>query len=167
MRQAVFVFVDNAEQSDDLTLLAVRYNPIADFTLTLTNDIDELSRLEPFLENFFDQNSLDTTLLPRVNLAMEEALANVIMYAYPKGEKGEVTLTANIDDNAICMEIRDKGMPFNPLQQQEADLNVSLEERQIGGLGIHLIKEIMDEVRYAYENGHNVLQMQLYLKPLP
>jgi anti-sigma regulatory factor (Ser/Thr protein kinase) len=167
MRQAVFVFVDNAEQSDDLTLLAVRYNPIADFTLTLTNDIDELSRLEPFLENFFDQNSLDTTLLPRVNLAMEEALANVIMYAYPKGEKGEVTLTANIDDNAICMEIRDKGMPFNPLQQQEADLDVSLEERQIGGLGIHLIKEIMDKKEYSYEEGKNVLRMQLYLKPLP
>jgi sigma-B regulation protein RsbU (phosphoserine phosphatase) len=167
MQQAVHVFVNQAEQSDDLTLLAVRYNPVADFTLTLTNNIDELSQLEPFLEEFFDQNSLDPALLSSVDLALEEALANVIMYAYPEGEKGEVTLTANVADNAICMEIRDKGIPFNPLEQQEANLDVPLKERQIGGLGIHLIKEIMDEVTYAYENGHNVLQMQLYRKPLP
>ena len=167
MQQAVHVFVNQAEQSDDLTLLAVRYNPVADFTLTLTNNIDELSQLEPFLEEFFDQNSLDPALLSSVDLALEEALANVIMYAYPEGEKGEVTLTANVADTAICMEIRDKGIPFNPLEQQEANLDVPLKERQIGGLGIHLIKEIMDEVTYAYENGHNVLQMQLYRKPLP
>ena len=70
-----------------------------------------------------------------------------------------MTLTANVAENTICMEIRDKGMPFNPLEQKEADLNVSLEERQIGGLGIHLIKEIMDEVRYAYEDGENVLRL--------
>ncbi|MBQ3733586.1 MAG: SpoIIE family protein phosphatase [Bacteroidales bacterium] len=167
MQQAVHVFVNQAEQSDDLTLLAVRYNPVAGFTLTLTNDINELNRLEPFLEDFFNKNSLDPSLLSSLDLALEEALANVIMYAYPEGEKGEVTLTANVADNAICMEIKDKGMPFNPLQQQEANLDVPLKERQIGGLGIHLIKEIMDEVTYAYENGHNVLQMQLYRKPLP
>lgn len=161
MRQAVHVFVDQAEQSDDLTLLAIRYNPVADSTLTLTNNIDELTRLEPFLENFFDHNDLDLALLSKVDLALEEALANVIMYAYPEGEKGEVTLTANVADNTICMEIRDKGTPFNPLEQKEADLNVSLEERKIGGLGIHLIKEIMDEVAYAYENGHNILSMKI------
>ena len=54
----------------------------------------------------------------------------------------------------------DTGFPFNPLEQKESDLDVSLEERQIGGLGIHLIKEIMDEVRYAHEEGRNVLRMQ-------
>ena len=101
MRQAVHVFVDQAEQSDDLTLLAIRYNPVADSTLTLTNNIDELTRLEPFLENFFDQNDLDLALLSKVDLALEEALANVIMYAYPEGEKGEVTLTANVAGNTI------------------------------------------------------------------
>ena len=159
MRDAVQQFVNQAEQSDDLTMLAVRYTP-TDNTLTLTNNLQELDRLEPFLEGFFDQNNLDPTLLPSVNLALEEALVNVIMYAYPEGKQGEMTLVAAVRDNAICMEISDMGVPFNPLQQKEADLDVSLEERQIGGLGIHLIKEIMDEVEYAYQDGRNVLKMR-------
>ena len=152
-------FVDNAEQSDDLTLLAIRYTS-AENTLTLTNNIQELDQLEPFLNTFFERNNLDFSLLTNVNLALEEALANVIMYAYPEGTQGEVTLTAKVADNAICMEIKDEGTPFNPLQQQEANLDVSLEERQIGGLGIHLIKEIMDEVEYVYEDGRNELRMR-------
>ena len=160
MRLAVHVFVNEAEQSDDLTLLAVRYNPIAESSLTLTNDINELNRLEPFLEKFFDQNSLDPSLLSSVDLALEEALANVIMYAYPEGEKGDVTLSAHVENNAIYMKISDVGIPFNPLEQKEADLNVSLEERKIGGLGIHLIKEIMDELAYMYQDGQNVLKMR-------
>jgi sigma-B regulation protein RsbU (phosphoserine phosphatase) len=160
MRSSVQAFVGDAEQSDDLTLLAVRYNQATDSTLTLSNDINELDRLEPFLEEFFDQNSLSPALLSSVDLALEEALANVIMYAYPEGEKGDVTLSTHVKDNIIYMKLSDKGIPFNPLEQKEADLNVSLEERKIGGLGIHLIKEIMDEVAYAHEDGKNVLKMQ-------
>ena len=160
IRERVSQFVDQAEQSDDLTLLSIRYTPTEDTTLTLTNDIQELERLEPFLNDFFKRKNLDPTLLPSINLALEEALANVIMYAYPENAQGEVTLTAKVADNTIRMEISDMGIPFNPLQHQEANLDVSLEERQIGGLGIHLIKEIMDEVEYARENGRNVLRMR-------
>jgi serine phosphatase RsbU (regulator of sigma subunit) len=159
IRDRVRQFVDQAEQSDDLTLLSIRYTPAEDTTLTLNNDIQELERLEPFLDNFFEQNQIDPSLLPSVNLALEEALANVIMYAYPEGKSGEVTLTAKVEDDAIYMKISDEGIPFNPLQQQEANLDVSLEERQIGGLGIHLIKEIMNEVNYVYKDGKNVLTM--------
>ena len=88
------------------------------------------------------------------------ALANVIMYAYPKGTQGEVTLSADVVDHVLCMEIRDQGIPFNPLQQLEADLDVPLEERQIGGLGIHLIKENMESLEYEYVEGENVLRMR-------
>ena len=158
MQSAVKQFVGDAEQSDDLTMLAIRYLSTKE-QLTLTNDIQELERLEPFLENFFNRNNLDMTLLPSVNLALEEALANVIMYAYPKGVQGEVTLSTNIKGKDILMEIKDEGAPFDPLQQQEANLDVPLEERQIGGLGIHLIKEIMNEVNYVYKDGKNVLTM--------
>ena len=159
MQSAVKQFVGEAEQSDDLTLLAIRYLSTKE-QLTLTNNIQELERLEPFLENFFNRNNLDVTLLPSVNLALEEALANVIMYAYPKGVQGEVSLSTNIKGEDILMEIKDKGTPFDPLQQQEANLDLPLEERQIGGLGIHLIKEIMDEVEYACVGGRNVLKMR-------
>lgn len=158
--QALHVFVDQAEQSDDLTLLVIRRTLVKD-TLTINNDINELDRLEPFLTAFFQKNNLDPSLLSQLDLALEEAMANVIMYAYPEGEKGEVNLTIEFKNGVICTEIRDRGVPFNPLQQQEANLDVSLEERQIGGLGIHLIKEIMDSVEYEYKDGENVLKLEL------
>ena len=160
MRAAMQLFVDHAEQSDDLTLLVIRRTDTdTNATLTLTNNINELDRLEPFLEEFFQQNGLALEFLSKIDLALEEALANVIMYAYPEGTVGDVTLSMKVGDNAIRMEISDRGVPFNPLQQQEADLDVPLEERKIGGWGIHLIKEIMDSVAYEYHEGRNVLKL--------
>ena len=159
IREQVSQFVNHAEQSDDLTMLSIRYTPVED-SLTLTNDIQDLERLKPFLDDFFERKKIAPSLLPSVNLALEEALANVIMYAYPEGTRGKVTLTAKVTDNAIRIEISDMGIPFNPLQQQEENLDVPLEERKIGGLGIPLIKEIMDTVEYAHEGGKNVLRTQ-------
>lgn len=163
MQHKVSVFVNKAEQSDDLTMLAIHCVQVnsGTFSLTLTNDINELEKLEPFLENFFEQNKLDPSHLTKINLALEEALANVIMYAYPNGSTGEVTLGMKEVNSVIHMKISDKGVPFNPLQQQDVDLNVSLEERRIGGLGIHLIKEIMDKMDYEYKDESNILRMEL------
>ena len=162
MREAMQLFVEKAEQSDDLTLLVVRRTETdTNATLTLNNHINELDRLEPFLEDFFQQNGLAMESLSKIDLALEEALANVIMYAYPEGTEGDVTLSMRVENNAICMEISDGGVPFNPLQQQEADLDVPLEKRKIGGLGIHLIKEIMDSVAYEYREGKNFLKLVL------
>lgn len=159
MQQAVHTFVDGAEQSDDLTMLVIRFMG-NDNTLCMSNDIEELNKLEPFLNGIFERENLDMSMLPQIDLALEEAVTNIIMYAYPEGEKGTAELTVEVADGQISATLIDSGTPFNPLQQQEANLDVSLEERKIGGLGIHLIKEIMDVVEYAYEDGRNVLKMK-------
>lgn len=159
MQQAVHTFVDGAEQSDDLTMLVIRFMG-SDNTLCMSNDIEELNKLEPFLNGIFEREHLDMSMLPQVDLALEEAVTNIIMYAYPEGEKGTAELTVEVANGQISATLIDSGTPFNPLQQQEANLDVSLEERKIGGLGIHLIKEIMDVVEYAYEDGRNVLKMK-------
>ena len=158
MHTAVKEFVGSAEQSDDLTMLAIRFLG-SKHSLTLSNNIQELNKLEPFLNNFFEQNNLDMSQLPQLDLALEEAITNVIMYAYPDGEKGTAELTINVNDGKIYSTLTDSGTPFNPLEQQEENLDVSLEERKIGGLGIHLIKEIMSKVEYEYVDGKNVLKM--------
>ena len=149
MQQAVHTFVDGAEQSDDLTMLVIRFMG-NDNTLCMSNDIEELNKLEPFLNGIFEREHLDMSMLPQIDLALEEAVTNIIMYAYPEGEKGTAELTVEVADGQISAT----------LQQQEANLDVSLEERKIGGLGIHLIREIMDVVEYAYEDGRNVLKMK-------
>ena len=158
MLTAVKLFAGEAEQSDDLTMLAIRYLHNGN-RLVMENNVSELNKLEPFLNNYFEQEDLDISLLPQISLALEEALANVIMYAYPEGQTGTVELSVETKDRMMHTTIKDSGIPFNPLQQKEANLDVSLEERQIGGLGIHLIKEIMSKVEYEYVDGSNVLKM--------
>lgn len=158
MQHAVRDFVGEAEQSDDLTMLAIRFQS-CDNCLVLENDIQEMDKLEPFLNDFFERNKLDMSLLPQMDLALEEAIANVIMYAYPEGERGTVEICLEKKENLLQTRISDAGMPFNPLQQPEAKLASSIEERPIGGLGIHLIKEIMDEVEYQHKDGKNMLTM--------
>lgn len=158
MCQAVQRFVGEAEQSDDLTMLSIRFQS-CEHTLSLNNDIQEMDKLEPFLNDFFERKNLDVSLLPQMELALEEAIANVIMYAYPEGEKGTLELTLEKKEDYLQTCISDSGTPFNPLQQPEANLSSSIEERPIGGLGIHLIKEIMDQVEYQYKDGKNMLTM--------
>lgn len=158
MHEAVRKFVGDAEQSDDFTVLAIRYLHSGN-TLVVENDIQELDKLEPFLAKFFEREKVDMSLLPQFDLAIEEAMTNVIMYAYPKGQKGVAELSLEAENGQIHSVLSDSGVPFDPLQLPEANLDVSLEERKIGGLGIHLIKEIMSEVSYEYKDGKNVLRM--------
>lgn len=158
MHTAVKKFVDTAEQSDDLTMLAIHFLK-GNHALIMNNDIEELNKLEPFLNGFFEQEQLNTSHIPQLNLALEEAVTNVIMYAYPEGEKGTAELTLESKDGKIFATLSDTGTPFNPLQQPEANLDLSLKERPIGGLGIHLIKEIMSDIRYEYTDRRNVLKM--------
>ncbi len=162
MKESVSIFVNNAEQSDDLTMLAIRRTQAdTKSTLTLTNDIKDLEKLEPFLYDFFEHNNIDQSFLPKINLALEEALANVIMYAYPEGKTSEVTLDMETTNKTLHMKISDMGIPFNPLLQKEANIDASLEERQIGGLGIHLIKKIVDNLEYEYKDNKNILSLEI------
>jgi sigma-B regulation protein RsbU (phosphoserine phosphatase) len=158
MLDAVRDFVGEAEQSDDLTMLAISFRSCGDI-LVLDNDIQEMDKLEPFLNDFFERNKLDMSLLPQMDLALEEAIANVIMYAYPEGQRGTVEIALEMKEGHLQTCVSDAGTPFNPLQQPDAKLSSSIEERPIGGLGIHLIKEIMDEVVYQYKDGKNILTM--------
>ncbi len=163
MHELVLRFADKAEQSDDLTMLSIRFLKGGN-SLIMSNDLQELNKLEPFLNDFFEQENLNLSFLPQLNLALEEAATNVIMYAYPEGEKGTMELALEVANEQICATLSDNGVPFDPLQQKETNLDVPLEERQIGGLGIHLIKEIMSKVEYEYVDGRNVLEMTYELR---
>ena len=87
-------------------------------------------------------------------------MANVINYAYPKSIRGHVELTAKVKDDVLTLVIRDHGTPFDPTLQPDADVDAELNERQIGGLGIHLVKTIMDSMHYERSaDGYNVLTL--------
>ena len=95
-----------------------------------------------------------------LNLAIEEAVTNVVMYAYPEGEVGNVVIIANFTEGMLIFTISDKGIPFDPTSKTDADVTLNVEERPIGGLGIFLVKNLMDFVGYERKNGYNILTLK-------
>jgi len=121
----------------------------------------KLDNLEPMLD-FIEQSAraigFDTRKSNQIRLASEEALVNVINYAYPD-KQGDIEITCNTDDKRLLLEIVDRGIPFDPLSLPEPDITLPMEKRKIGGLGIFLVRSIMDEVRYRREGNQNVFTM--------
>jgi sigma-B regulation protein RsbU (phosphoserine phosphatase) len=164
MQKAVADFVGDADPSDDLTMLFIHYlnNMQPDETerhLILHNDIQQIPQLAEFIETIADEINLDQGLAMSLNLALEEAVTNVILYAYPKGSDGRVDVEAIISKDKLKFIISDSGKEFDPTAAPEADVTLGVEDRPIGGLGIYLVRKIMDSVSYERTDGKNVLSM--------
>ena len=164
MTEAVRTFVGEADQSDDLTMLAIQYTKHQeDITyqrsLTLINDIKRVPRLNTFIDEVCEANGFDMATTMQINLAIEEAVVNVMNYAYPAGTKGDITIEAKANKTEMFIIISDMGTPFDPTAKAEVDITLSAEDRSIGGLGIHLIRQIMDNINYERVDGHNILTL--------
>ena len=131
--------------------------------LTLVNDLRQVSLLTGFVDRVQEQNHLAPELAARINLALEEAVCNVIQYAYPEGTAGKMSLEAVKEGKRLRFTLTDWGKVFDPTAVPEADISASVEDRPIGGLGIHLIRTIMDSVRYERKDGKNVLTLIINL----
>ena len=169
MTDDIHAFVGEAEQSDDLTMMAIQYDLKRDIhhhhSLTLPNDVEAVPQLHEFIEEVAEAAQLDASLTMSLNLAIEEAVVNVMNYAYPPGTQGTINLFATTDDHCLTMIISDTGTPFDPTAKEEVDTTLSAEDRPIGGLGIHLIRQIMDSVEYEYVDGKNVLTLKKTILP--
>ena len=148
MKTMVEDYREGADQSDDLTMLVVRYQTPA---LIMRNDIEQIPTLAEWIEGLGVPEELN---MP-INLALEEVVSNVMLYAYPHSS-GRVIVEHTAP---MVFTITDSGIPFDPTKQKEADITLSAEERQIGGLGIHLVRQIMDEVIYERIEDKNVLTL--------
>ena len=158
IKEQVSRFVGDAPKSDDLTMLFIHYlGQNAPRRLVLHNDIQQLSRLPEFVESIGKEKGLEPETVSQINLALEEAVTNVILYAYPQGTDGLVEIEARAEGKALEFVISDSGTAFDPTARKDADIHASLQDRPIGGLGIHLIRHIMDSVRYERKNDRNVL----------
>ena len=131
--------------------------------LTLVNDLRQVSLLTGFVDRVREEYNLAPALAARINLALEEVVCNVIMYAYPEGTAGTMDLDAVREGDRLQFILSDRGKAFDPTAAPEADLTTSVEDRPIGGLGIHLVRSIMDSIRYKRLDGMNVLTMIIYL----
>ena len=166
MFNAVHQFVGNAEQSDDLTMLAIQYTKPLEKdmklqrSITLPNDIEKVPVLAEFVDEVCEIVGFDMSTTMGINLALEEAVVNVMSYAYQPGTMGNVNIEAMANETRLKFIISDWGTPFDPTAEKEVDTTLSAEERPIGGLGIHLVRQIMDSINYERIDGMNVLTLR-------
>lgn len=126
-----------------------RFNPIKD----KSSEIIEFLMSSPDIPD-------DDALQFKLRLSIEEAVENVVRYAYDGGIGWlEAGTSLDHDSLVLTIELRDAGVPFNPLEREDPDITLSAEDREVGGLGIFLCKQLMDNIEYRYEDGNNVLTM--------
>ena len=126
--------------------------------IILPAKIEKLDDLFQFIESSLESYDLDTAFLISFNTAAEEIFVNVAHYAYP-GNEGSVRLQLNIleDPKRVELLFIDSGIAYNPLKKSDPDTSLNAEDRPIGGLGIFMVKKMMDDVRYEYKDGQNRL----------
>jgi len=130
-------------------------------SIQFKNNLSELERLNLILAEFGERYHLPSKVLFNLNLALEEILTNIISYGYDNREEHEIIVRLSLEQGELTAEVEDDGRPFNPLEAPEQDLNKPLEERPVGGLGIHLVRKLMDELTYQRQEGRNLLLIKI------
>ena len=130
--------------------------------IVLPAELENLESMIAFIRNGAETHGFDRKQINQILVAAEEPLMNVISYAYPDNT-GNVEITYDIEeDKGFVVEIIDWGIPFDPLSLSDPDVNAPMEDREVGGLGIYMMRKIMDEVSYRREQGQNILTLVKY-----
>ncbi len=161
MSKAAHRFAGEAPQSDDLTMLAVRFAPenVLHEEIVLQNNVEEVTRLSAFVKGFLGKLEMDRKIAAGLRLAVEETAVNVINYAYPEGETGTLTILADTNHQEVRFTLIDNGTPFDPTTVLEADTTLDAQNRPIGGLGVLLTRRLTDSISYTRQEGQNVLTL--------
>jgi len=123
-------------------------------SIKLNNNFSEIKKLNNFLEEYIQQNISN---YQAIQLSLEEIFNNILLYAYPDSQVHEINFQFIIDNTAIRIYVEDDGIPFNPLNVNKPETTSPLQERKVGGLGIHLVRSLMDELSYQRSNNKNIL----------
>ena len=124
--------------------------------MKLPAKIDQIESVTSALVAFLNEKGVDHGHIFKVQLALEEILANVASYAYAP-EDGDMEIEYDIEEQTLVMTITDEGKPFNPLEKEDPDITLDVADRPIGGLGVFIVKNTMDDVQYARDGNKNVL----------
>jgi anti-sigma regulatory factor (Ser/Thr protein kinase) len=127
--------------------------------INLTKNISDLTMLVTKLEKFFEENNISSISMP-MTLTLEELYTNTITHGASDGRDIFIEVNLGIDKNELVMTYKDNGIPFNVLELPGPDLTASIENREVGGLGVHYVKTLTDSVEYEYLEKQNVLKMK-------
>ncbi|HEY1736548.1 MAG TPA: ATP-binding protein [Methylovirgula sp.] len=133
----------------------------------IDNDIAAIAGLTARIEEFGEEHKLPSEAIFQLTLAFDELLTNIISYGFSDGKRHTITARIELHGDTIAAEIIDDGTAFDPLARATPDTTKSIEEREIGGLGIHFIRTVMDKIEYCRIDGHNHLKMLKKVRQAP
>ncbi len=152
------VFANGADQADDITMLVLNYNGVPNFkNIELDANIENMDTLIDFISDYLKEHNITETQTMQMSILCDEIFANICSYAYPDN-KGKAEIFIHVDED-IIMEFTDSGIEYNPLQKAPPNLLASAEERDIGGLGIEMVKMMTDNMYYRYADKKNILTL--------
>ena len=128
-----------------------------ELNVTIVNELSEIERVQTQLEQFGSKHNLDPGFIYKINLALDELITNTISYGFEDDKKHYINIIVTLVEKKLLATIEDDGKYFNPLEVPTPELDQSIEERKIGGLGIYLTRQFTDELSYKRENGKNVI----------
>ena len=155
-------FVDNEEQFDDITMVILSYNGVTNMNkMTVEAIIENIPEVTAFVESKLEEIDCPTKIQNQIDIAIDELFSNIAKYAYtPDTGPATVKVEVEKDPLAVIITFIDHGQPYDPLTTENPDLSLPAEKREIGGLGIYLVKKTMDDIDYEYKNGQNILRIK-------
>ena len=163
-------FEGSAQQADDITVLGLRFLGLAEgktidrFKAVLKNHKPEIERVTDDFSKFSEKHGFPESILREVSIVFDELLHNIMSYAYKDDREHEIAVLVELSGDRLKIEVTDDGIPFNPFALDDPDTTLSIEEREIGGLGIHLVRNIMDNISYHRKVHKNVVTLVKHIK---
>lgn len=127
--------------------------------ITVAAAVENQEAVTAFVDGCLEELNCSPRSQMQLDIAVDELFSNIAYYAYP-GRTGEVTVRVEAEPETAVLTFIDAGIPYNPLSKEDPDITLSAQERQIGGLGIYMVKKSMDAMAYAYEDGKNILTIK-------
>ncbi len=165
VKNAIDVFVGDAPQFDDITMLGLKYKggePQDENAITIDAETDRLPDVLAFVDSKLETMDCPPKTQMQIDVAVEELFVNIAQYAYAPEDKGTATIRVEReeDSNSVVITFIDRGIPYDPLKKEDPDITLSAEERRIGGLGIYMVKKSMDYIDYEYKGRQNILRIK-------
>lgn len=157
LHQDVNTFVGEADQFDDITMLCIEIKEMASEMkkISMTPSLDKIEDATAFFEDMLLEAGASMKIIAQVNVAVDEIFSNIVHYSGATS----VTLGCKVTENQISLRFSDNGRSYNPIEVEDPDITLSAEDREIGGLGIFMVKKMMDEISYEYIDGLNILTL--------
>ena len=130
------------------------------YSFELKNDLSELEALYQLLNKFGQAAGLTEACITDVNICLDELFTNIVSYGFEDDLEHIIQVTMNLDNQVLTLSIEDDGIPFNPLEKKDPEVPADLIDVRIGGLGIHIVRKLMDDIRYNRKQGRNKLTLK-------